>query len=127
LQSVEQMNRKFGIDLHCLAVDNLYFGSGITVAGLLTGSDIFAGVKDRLYGDFLVVPSECMTGENGLFLDDWVRTDLEERLGIPVFGGGYHVEEFFRQIFSESFSAAQRRLMMKVTDSLIEGGVGGPP
>jgi putative radical SAM enzyme (TIGR03279 family) len=100
LQSVEQMNRKFGIDLHCLAVDNLYFGAGITVAGLLTGSDIFAAVKHRLHGDFLVVPSECMTGENGLFLDDWVRTDLEERLGLPVFGGGYHMDEFFRQVLS---------------------------
>jgi putative radical SAM enzyme (TIGR03279 family) len=100
LQSVEQMNRKFGIDLHCLAVDNLYFGAGITVAGLLTGSDIFAAVKHRLHGDFLVVPSECMTGENGLFLDDWVRTDLEERLGLPVFGGGYHMDEFFSQVLS---------------------------
>jgi NifB/MoaA-like Fe-S oxidoreductase len=99
-QSVEEMNRKFGTDLQCLPVDNLYFGAGITVAGLLTGSDIFAAVKDRLHGDFLVVPSESMAGEHGLFLDDWVRADLEERLGLPVFGGGYHADEFFRQIFS---------------------------
>jgi len=103
-QSVEEMNRKFGIDLRCLPADNLYFGPGITVAGLLTGSDIFAAVKDHLHGDFLVVPSESMTGEQGLFLDDWVRADLEERLGLPVFGGGYHVDEFFRLIFSAARS-----------------------
>ena len=42
-----------------------------------------------------------MTGENGLFLDDWVRQDLEGRLHKPVFGGGYHVSEFFELIFSE--------------------------
>src|SRR5262249_8938518 len=96
--SLEDMNAKFHTQLECLAVENLYFGRGITVAGLLTGSDIFAAVKDHLHGDFLIVPSEAMTGEQGLFLDDWTRNDLEARLGLPVFGGGYHVDEFFRLI-----------------------------
>jgi putative radical SAM enzyme (TIGR03279 family) len=103
-RNVEEMNRKFSMDLRCLAVDNLYFGRGITVAGLLTGSDIFAAVRDRLHGDFLIVPSESMTGERGLFLDDWVKTDLEERLRLPVFGGGYHADEFFRLIFSTEWA-----------------------
>ena len=70
------------------------------MAGLLTGSDIFAAVKDQLHGDFLVVPSESMTGEQGLFLDDWIKSDLEMRLSVPVFAGGYHVAEFFKLIFS---------------------------
>src|SRR5262249_52791293 len=47
LSSVQEMNTKFSIDLKCLAVDNLYFGRGITVAGLLTGSDIFEAVRDH--------------------------------------------------------------------------------
>ena len=98
--SVQEMNTKFSIDLKCLAVDNLYFGRGITVAGLLTGSDIFEAVRDHLHGDFLIIPSESMTGEQGLFLDDWTRGQLEERLGLPVFGGGYHLDEFFKLIFS---------------------------
>ena len=100
LSSVQEMNTKFSIDLKCLAVDNLYFGRGITVAGLLTGSDIFEAVRDHLHGDFLIVPSESMTGAQGLFLDDWTRGQLEERLGLPVFGGGYHLDEFFKLIFS---------------------------
>lgn len=100
-ESIGQMNAKFGIDLKCLAADNLYFGRGITVAGLLTGSDIFAAVRDRMHGDFLVVPSESMTGESGLFLDDWIREDLEARLQVPVVGGGYRVSEFFKSILDE--------------------------
>ena len=100
-ESIERMNEKFRLDLKCLRVDNLYFGEGITTAGLLSGSDIFAAVRHQMHGDFLVIPSECMTGENGLFLDDWVRQDLEDRLHKPVFGGGYHVSEFFDLIFSE--------------------------
>ena len=39
-----------------------------------------------------------MTGEGGLFLDDWVRADLEERLGVPVRGGGFHLNEFFEAV-----------------------------
>ena len=97
---LDQINSKFNVDLQCLPVNNLYFGKGITVAGLLTGSDIFAAVKDQFHGNFLVVPSESMTGEQGLFLDDWVKSDLETRLRIPVFGSGYHVAEFFKLIFS---------------------------
>ena len=98
--SVDEINAKFHTQLKCLAVDNLYFGRGITVAGLLTGSDIFAAVKDHLHGNFLVVPSEAMIGEQGLFLDDWTRSDLEARLGLPVFGGGCHVDQFFQLILA---------------------------
>jgi putative radical SAM enzyme (TIGR03279 family) len=98
--SVDEINAKFHTQLKCLAVDNLYFGRGITVAGLLTGSDIFAAAKDHLHGNFLVVPSEAMIGEQGLFLDDWTRSDLEARLGLPVFGGGCHVDQFFQLILA---------------------------
>ena len=99
--SVDQMNAKLKLELRCVPADNLYFGKGITVAGLLTGSDIFAAVQNQLHGDFLVIPSESMTGETGLFLDDWVREDLETRLQVPVFGGGYHVSDFFKIVLSE--------------------------
>jgi len=99
--SVDQMNAKLNLELRCLPADNVYFGKGITVAGLLTGSDIFEAVQNQMYGDFLVIPSESMTGEKGLFLDDWIRGDLETRLKVPVFGGGYHVSEFFELVLSE--------------------------
>ena len=95
---IERMNAVLGTDLRCELVENRYFGGGITVAGLLTGSDIFAGLSGRVHGDFVVIPSESMTGEEGLFLDDWVRADLEERLGVPVRGGGFHLNEFFETV-----------------------------
>ena len=79
-------------------VENRYFGSGITVAGLLTGADIYETVNGRLHGGFLVIPSEAMTGAEDLFLDDWIRTDLESRLGVPVWGGGFHAAQFFKSV-----------------------------
>jgi hypothetical protein len=57
-------------------------------------------VRDKLQGDFLIIPSESMIGEQSLFLDDWVKDDLETRLRVPVFGSGYHVAEFFELVFS---------------------------
>ena len=97
-ECIETMNAVLGIDLRCDLVENRYFGGGITVAGLLTGSDIYAALSGRVHGDFVIVPSEAMTGAEGLFLDDWVRTDLERRLGIPVWGGGFHLSEFFESV-----------------------------
>ena len=99
---VETMNAVLGTELRCELVENRYFGGGITVAGLLTGSDIFASLSGRVHGDFIVIPSEAMTGEEGLFLDDWVRADLEGRLGVPVRGGGFHVNEFFQAVLQET-------------------------
>ena len=99
-ECVDQMNARFQLDLRCLPVENFFLGKGITVAGLLAGMDIYAAVQNLMYGDYLIIPSECVTGENGLFLDDWVQADLEGRLQKPVFGGGDHVPEFFKLIFS---------------------------
>ena len=70
----------------------------MNVAGLLTGQDIFTTSKKQLYGDFLVVPSESMTGSQNLFLDNWTCSDLEKHLGVPVWGGGFQVSEFFNSI-----------------------------
>ncbi len=99
-EAIEKMNVRFRTDLKCLPAANLFLGKGITVAGLLSGSDIFEAVRHQMHGEFLVIPSEAMTGENGWFLDDWVREDLETRLRVKVFGGGYHAADFFDLIFS---------------------------
>lgn len=96
---INKMNKTLKINLRCIAVDNHYFGKGINVAGLLTGQDIFTTSKNQLYGDFLVVPSESMTGSQNLFLDNWTCSDLEKHLGVPVWGGGFQVSEFFNSIF----------------------------
>jgi putative radical SAM enzyme (TIGR03279 family) len=100
-ECVDRMNTKFQIDLRCLPVENRFLGKGITVAGLLGGSDIYASVQNQMYGDCLILPSECMTGEEGLFLDDWVQTDLETRLQKPALRGGHHVADFFKLVFSD--------------------------
>jgi putative radical SAM enzyme (TIGR03279 family) len=94
-QAITQFNARFDTELQVVAAENRFFGSGITVAGLLTGSDILAALKGRNCGEFLMVPSESMIHEDFLFLDDLRRTDLEHSLGVPVLPTGYSPAEFF--------------------------------
>lgn len=99
---VESMNASLGTDLRCELVENRYFGGGITVAGLLTGSDFFASLSGRVHGDFIIIPSEALTGKEDLFLDNWTLVDLEQKLGVPVRSGGFHVSEFFEAVLQNT-------------------------
>jgi NifB/MoaA-like Fe-S oxidoreductase len=87
---------QLGMDLKTIAIESKFWGSGIGVAGLLTGSDFIAALKGRVYGDFVVLPSECMAGDDYLFLDDLTLKDVERELGVPVIPSGYHARDFVK-------------------------------
>jgi putative radical SAM enzyme (TIGR03279 family) len=87
---------RLGMDLKTIAVESKFWGSGIGVAGLLTGSDFIEGLKRELYGDFVVLPSESMIGEDYLFLDDLTLKDVEQALGIKVVPSGYDARDFVK-------------------------------
>ena len=89
---------RLGLDLRTVAVENRFFGSGINVAGLLTGNDFIAGLKGRVWGDFVLVPSEAAIGNEGLLLDDLKLEDVERELGVPVIRAGYRGGEFVETI-----------------------------
>jgi NifB/MoaA-like Fe-S oxidoreductase len=86
------------MDLKTVAVESQFWGSGIGVAGLLTGSDFIAALKGTVYGDFVVLPSECMIGDDYLFLDDLTIKDVERELGVEVIPSGYDARDFVREM-----------------------------
>lgn len=85
-------------DLKVVAVESRFWGPGIGVAGLLTGSDFIDALKGRVHGDFVVIPSECMVGDDYLFLDDLTIKDVERELGVEVVPSGYDAAEFVRWV-----------------------------
>ncbi|HEY2381008.1 MAG TPA: DUF512 domain-containing protein [Terriglobia bacterium] len=85
---------KLGADLRVVGVESQFWGPGIGVAGLLTGSDFIEALKGRVYGDFVVIPSECMVGDEYLFLDDLTIKDVERELGVEVAPSGYDARDF---------------------------------
>lgn len=74
-------------------IRNEYFGGNVSVAGLVTGTDIIKQCKDRLQSDLLAVPEVMLRDEKDRFLDDITLPQLAEALGcrtmtIPTDGGG---------------------------------------
>ena len=48
--------------------------------------------------DFVVVPSECMVGDDYLFLDDLTIKDVERELGVEIVPSGYDARDFVREL-----------------------------
>lgn len=59
---------------------NNFFGTDITVAGLLTGQDIIAQLKDKKLYDYLLLPSSLLRSGEDMLLDDYSISDIERTL-----------------------------------------------
>jgi putative radical SAM enzyme (TIGR03279 family) len=82
-EAIDRLNKRFGSRIVTQAVENRYFGEEIVVAGLLTGMDILAA-KERIEGDFLIIPGSMIKSDEPLMLDGTRLPDLERELGIRV-------------------------------------------
>lgn len=80
----EACNRQFR-HFHCSVypIRNDFFGHRITVAGLVTGKDLIAGLQGRDLGDVLLFPAVMLRNERDLFLDDVSVADVQQALGLP--------------------------------------------
>jgi putative radical SAM enzyme (TIGR03279 family) len=65
-------------------VVNRFFGETVTVAGLLTGRDVVAQLRERELGDVVVLPAAMFGGPAGQSLDEMGPQDIEKALGRPV-------------------------------------------
>jgi putative radical SAM enzyme (TIGR03279 family) len=95
---LEECVRRLGLDLRVVAVESAFWGPGIGVAGLLTGSDFISALRGKVYGDFVVLPSESMIGDDYLFLDDLTIKDVERELGAEILPSGYTAGDFVERI-----------------------------
>jgi len=73
------------VELSVVGVANRFFGSGVTVAGLLVGKDI-AEALESTRADLVLIPPATLNTD-GLFLDDMSLAELERRVGAPVRAG----------------------------------------
>lgn len=83
-------------DLECgvVAVKNNFFGGKITVAGLVTATDIADQLSGKELGEELLIPSVMLRDGGDMFLDSVTLGELSERLGVkitPVDNDGYEL------------------------------------
>jgi putative radical SAM enzyme (TIGR03279 family) len=99
---VSRLNQQAGTRLKVVAVKNRFFGEEVTVAGLIAGGDLLAA-RDRLEGDFLIVPEQACLKSGNVFLDDLKLEDLEQQLQIPVAHGGASLASLIERAHNPAF------------------------
>lgn len=73
-----------GLKVNVYAIRNDFFGEKITVAGLLTGQDIIAQLKDKTLGEKLFLPQCVLRAGEDVFLDDIHVPEVEKTLQVKV-------------------------------------------
>jgi NifB/MoaA-like Fe-S oxidoreductase len=68
-----------GLSVQVVAVPNSFFGTGVTVSGLLTGVDV-ARALDGLWADRVILPRAMFDAAGDRTLDDWSFVELAARL-----------------------------------------------
>ena len=84
-QLVEEARAKYpGLDGQVYPIENRFFGPEVTVAGLITGTDLVEQLKGRELGTRLLLPINMLRHGEHVFLDDMTIEQVEQALGVPV-------------------------------------------
>jgi putative radical SAM enzyme (TIGR03279 family) len=81
--AIEEINRNFDTRLHVVSVENVFFGEGITVAGLLSGID-YLNARKQFRGEFLMIPPHSYRAYDSRFLDGLTVGELAAELVLPI-------------------------------------------
>ena len=80
---IEKMNLRFGTQFTVEGVENNYFGGDVSVAGLLTGSDLVSA-RDRIRGDFVIIPRSTLKSDEEIMLDGMKLEEVTATFDLPV-------------------------------------------
>lgn len=78
------INKLDGDMIKVIPIKNNFFGSKITVTGLLTGQDIIEQLTDVDLGDTLLLSSSMLRHGENVLLDDVTVSDIEQKLNTSV-------------------------------------------
>ena len=72
------------LKINVFEIRNDFFGEMITVAGLITGTDLIAQLKDQTIGEALILPDTMFRFQEDILLDDIRVTEVESALHCRV-------------------------------------------
>lgn len=107
---VREIQKKFPrVQVRVVAVRNDFFGERITVAGLITGTDLYQQLKDSDLGEKLLISCHMLRSGESVFLDDVTVEELEEKFQTPVVVVDAKGEDFVNCILSAPSKGKHRR------------------
>ncbi len=81
----DRVTLKFpNIKINVNTITNHFFGTQITVAGLLTGGDIIEQLKGKTLGECLLLPEVLLRNGETVLLDDMTVRDIENALQTKI-------------------------------------------
>ena len=82
---VDKLTEKFpNVKVHLYKIINHFFGENITVAGLITGQDLLAQLKNQELGSCLLLPCNMLRSGEEVLLDDVTLSQIKETLQVEV-------------------------------------------
>ena len=72
------------LNVNIYEITNNFFGTSITVSGLLTGRDMYDQLKDKPLGEELLIPQNCLRHGEEVFLCGMTVSQLSTALGVSV-------------------------------------------
>ncbi len=91
------------IEVNVYDIRNDFFGERITVAGLITGQDLIAQMKEKEIGDRLLIPECMMRSGETVFLDDITLDQVQSALQVPITIVKSSGMDFVRSIIDENY------------------------
>jgi len=92
---VDKIGEKWdNLKCNVVAIKNNFFGGEITVAGLVTATDIIKQLEGKNLGEELLIPSVMLRDGGDMFLDSITLDELSQNLNIkitPVNNDGYEL------------------------------------
>ncbi|MDP4144674.1 MAG: DUF512 domain-containing protein [Bacillota bacterium] len=90
---INNKNKNNNVKISPVKIINKFFGETITVAGLLTGSDIITQLKTLQLEKYIIIPKNMLKSGTDIFLDDLAIKDLETALNRKVLVCDYTGED----------------------------------
>lgn len=82
IQEIMEVLPEIRIQLY--SIRNDFFGEDITVSGLITAQDIIKQLGEEELGERLLLPINMFRSGEEVFLDDYTKSDVEKKLGVPI-------------------------------------------
>ncbi len=81
--AAEKIEKTLGVRLRVIEAANVWLGGAVSVAPLLSGSDIEVALRAAGAAGPVLFPAHCLNAD-GLFLDNLTPAEIEKRIGLEL-------------------------------------------